>query len=956
MPQNISECRHKRTCGQPRGLLGARTGAVLFFLLPGPSPPHKHKLTLKEDPKSKAYEPTAQHLSTMDDANFRRMYAKAIAEALQAKEEDEKNQSRNNSSSSSNNLSHNFEKAQQAYSELCHDDPIVSGDAACICLARALTPRTNNNIRRDDENLGLCPRLVDGLLQAVTRAESKSSSSGAAIVERSNDTTTNAAAAAAGQTTNEPSSSFGPSSIATKEGYARLAFSVFIEGPYRCIQQSDNLCVASSFLGSLEPPPREGNVNNTELSSEEKSKLVEDATKSIVDGLEQIAMDEERTTIQEKASSQKVGDDGSSSSSSEFFHNKRNQKSIPQKVDNDSLEEIFAEDSDPDDFDFGPDVPYDGNTVGAYYSESENGFDPLKLSQPNDNNQTWDGARKAIMYLMSHLSYGNLLLSSLSSRTWLDMGASDTLADFAFMLLLHNTQDANVTKLQTNEGSLLIPPADVDTDDNNDISALWDRPLFLLRDRALDSNHNHDALVPYLQLLQAFLSHSENAIMSILSSSKKSSSLLLPPITSVGLSGLATLCSSKELTCASASKMNNSSVLSICPRDEVKKTIVSSLYSLAHVLQCVRPRKLDTSQDRMDHERLWIRTAACIFPIIEYLTNLRARFDFQSVFEVGSGGNNYVFNEADAKCIMDSGVFRELLGLYADAIKYSMSDDETHTSEASNVTRMQLLRTIYSLCIMSQEVLGKYAVRVPDLAREVQSAAFTESHVIDGILWTSLSSSILESKLDAPASRLKLRAGVKLKNSSHQADDDTSMAKRSCAGFASLCDSVQLALKALKENISKSSADNEDISKEVLEKQKKTLGDIVCFANCLANCNNATNIWIGCLNNEEAGKAREKLSELRSVLSAIPSYSNELVQIPCEGHKKNDDKDATQKHPREGAPKQKEITSMQKQKEFGKMAASIRSSIKIIAAALDSKGRSMSLKGGMACNVSSKTD
>lgn len=899
----------------------------------------------------------------MEDANFRRMYSKAIAEALQAKEDGEKNQTSNNNC---NTLSHNhstlnFEKAQQAYSELCHDDPILSGDAACICLAQALTPCPSNNTygnRRNDGKLGLCPRLVNGLLQAVTRAESKSPSG--AADKQSNDTTTTDAAVE--QTTNEPPS-FGSSSIATNEGYARLAFSVFIEGPYRCIQQSDSLYVASSFLGSLDPPRRFTNVKDIVLSSEDKSKLVEDATKSIIDGLEQIAMDEEKTTVKETAPNEKGDEDGSSSSSSGFFLNKHNQKDIPQNIDHDSLEELFAEESDPDDFDFGPDViPYDGNIVGAYYSESDHGFDPLKLSQPNAINQTWDGARKAIVYLMSHLSYGSLLLSSLSTRTWVDMGASDTLADFAFMLLLHNS---NGSHPQTNARNLLIPSTDVETNDNDeitldDISALWDRPLFLLRDRALDSNRDHDALVPYLQLLQAFLSHSENAIMSILSSSsssKQSSSLLLPPITSVGLSGLATLCSSKELTCASASKMSNSSVLSICLREEVKKTILSSLYSLAHVLECVRPKKLDTCQDMMEHERLWIRTAACIFPIFEYLTNLRARFDFQSVFEGGSGGNSYAFKEADAKCIMDSGVFREMLALYADAVKYSISDDVTNTSDACNMTRMQLLRTIYGLCVMSPEVLGKYAVRVPDLAREVQSAAFTEKHVIDGILWTSLSSSILESKLDAPASRLKFRAGVKLHNSTRQVDDDTSMAERSCAGFVNLCDSTQLTLHALKEHVSKNAADDEDVSKEVLEKHKKTLGDIVCFANCLANCNNATNIWIGCLSNKEAGEAREKLTELCSVLSAIPSYSNEIIQIPCEGHKKNDDGDAEQVgHSREDASKQKEVKSMQKRKEFGKLVASIRSSIKIIASALDSKGRGMTLKGGMTCNVSSKTD
>jgi hypothetical protein len=534
------------------------------------------------------------------------------------------------------------------------------------------------------------------------------------------------------------------------------------------------------------------------------------------------------------------------------------------------------------------------------------------------------------------------------------MKASDTLADFAFMLLLHHTQEGEAT----NKNSLLISSSiQNDGTDDSDISALWDRPLFILRDRALDSNRDHDALVAYLQLLRAFLSHSENDIMSILSSPSSKQASVLPPITLVGLSGLATLCLSKELTCVSASKMKSSSVLSICPREEVKKAVLSSLYSLAHVLECVRPRKLTSDEEMLECERLWIRTASCIFPIIEYLTNLRARFDFQPVFE-GSGNKNLVFTEADAKCILESGVLRELLALSAAAAKYpSTPADSDKVSDASNVTRSQLLRTIYSLCISSPDVLGKFAVRVPDLAKEVQSSQFMDNSLLDGILWTSLSASMLESKSAVPASRLKLRAGVKLKNSDPV--DDSSMADRSCSGFLGLCNAAQLALNALKESVTEATETAEQDTSKEAEKHKKSLADIICFANCLANCSNATKVWMSSLNSKQDGaqQAKEKITELRSVLANIPSYSDDN-QSQRVGHKKNDDDaDTEQDHYEIDVVKQKETNSTQKRKEFGRIVASVRASVKIIASALESqKGRGLSLKGDLLCNISSKTD
>jgi hypothetical protein len=845
-----------------------------------------------------------------DDERFRRQYAKALAEALLAKEDEEAKRD------------DDARRAQIAYTELSYDDPILSGgDEDCRRLAMALVP-TQLPKCGDAKKLGLSTRLVDGVLQSLSRAESKGTSN---------------------------------------EGMAELAFAVFVEGPYRCIQQAENLTIASTFLGSFEPTICGEDAKRTKLSSEEKSRLVEEATAFIVKGVEKVSMEEEKEKNAQHQPHER-NDDASSSSSSDFFDHNNNDTRNAQE-DYESIEEVFAEESDPDDFEYESEYcppSTVGDAAAEYDDFADSDFDAITLSKPNKINTTWDGARKAMYYLISNISYGKLLLASIPTRIWLDMGLSDTLADFSFMLLLHHANCFTRGDLTDKAETLLTNSTDKDeSDENFDIAALWDRPLILLRDRAFDDAWDHDALIPYLQLLQAFLTHSENDIMSILSSPpSKQQSFDLPPITSVGLSGLATLCSSKEFTSAKASKMSGSTVWSICPREEIKKTIMESLHSLARALECVRPRpSLEGKSDN-----LWIRTAGCIFPIIEYLTNLRSRIDFQSVFE----GKNFALTKTDAACVLESGLFRELLAMYAAAVKCSTftadGDETSASSKAGYVTKVQLLRTIYSLSVSSPEVLGSYAVRVPAIAKEVQSSQFMEENLLDGILWTSLSSSVLESKSDIPAPRLKLRVNTKSKTAGVE-DDVRSMSERSFFGFSKLCSSTLLALVSLKEYVATGVDDggqNENVAKGDIDEHKRSLGDFINLANCLGTSSNALNVWINSMNGKQdfAQQAKEKITKLRSVLTSIPSYSSDK-KTHSTGHKKiDDDEDTEQNLCEEDLLKQNDVRFMQKQKEFGVMVASVRLSVKMIGSALEShKGSGLSsLKGGVSHSISSKSD
>lgn len=916
----------------------------------------------------------------VDEQRFLRQFSKQLASALRAKDEEEaeeRERLRGASSGKSRSLGRNndeWEKIRSTYVELCHDEPIISGgDGDCRRLAKALIPKQSTSSKsagkdKHANKLALSSRLVDGILQATSRAGEKAMTSSS---NNENTTQNNQKNNAAATDTEQDESMFGPSSVTTSEGYAEIAFAIFVEGPYRCIQQADNLQTASSFLGSFTPRDPSNNVPNEKLAAEEKSRLVDEATAKIVSGIEKMAMEGKDTK----------NEDDASSSSSEFFHSNKAAQDANQFDDNDSMKEVFAEDSDPDDFDFGDSSynPYSSsqkssttNTEDVYDDMHGFGFNPLQLSEPNASNQTWEGARQSIHYLLSSLSYGKLVLGSLSSRAWSEDGVSETLADLSFMLLLENTNrgDDDAGKID----SLLQHQVHHDDGQDGlveDIAALWDRPLFLLRDRALDKNRGHDALPSYLQLLTAFISHSEQDVMSILSSplGKSTSDTMLPPATAVGLSSLASLCSSKDMISASSGRMCGTSVWSVCPREEMTKAILSALSSVARIVECVRPRKSIFAKSGPADESTtvnapWIRTAVCIIPIIEYLTNLQARFDFRPLFE-GGGNRNASLSESDAKAISDSGLFREMLSMYTTTRNDENCTADRENPNAEDVVRLQLLRTIFTLSAQSPEVLGRYAVRVPDFAKEVHSSTFMEHDLVDGILWTSIGSSLLENKSDAlNKPRLKLRTNSKLKTKGPLIETK-SMAERGISGFETMCDSSKKALEDLKQFVQ--SAEDHALGDE--EKKgygacKVALGNIKRFSNCLSNCPSATTMWLDSLKNKDDAtqKAGAKIAELKSALATLPSFSDEEIKISHRGHKKDDDDRAVESaEADEASPEdeasQKIQTLKQIRKEYGTIVASVRSSVKVIALALESqKGAGLSVKGPMPYDVSSKTD
>jgi hypothetical protein len=889
------------------------------------------------------------------DEHSRRIFSQKIAEALRLKDEEEaaerdrlRTPSRYNGSLGIDDEGAQWERLRSAYVELCHDYPIVSGgDDICHRLAKALIPRqsTSNllipsNDEQNSKKLALSSRVVNGVLQATARIGEKMTMS---------------SPAQSGGNETERESMFGPSRITTSEGYAELAFAVFVEGLYRCIQNADNMQTASSFLGSFQPP----DVSCDGIGAQDRSRVADEAAANIISGIESIEIEGKRN-----------GQDDAISSPSSVISppSAKKESKLTSYEDNDSLKEVFAEESDPDDFVYeSSPSPYSGisylqeifgekpklDNFDIFGGSHELGFDPLKLSEPCEANRTFDGARKSIHYLLSKLSYGSLAFGSLSSRAWSQGGMSESLADLSFILLLEvSSRDQG----DTGKPNSLLHPAHRDGLDasENDIATLWERPFFTLRDRALDENHGHDALPSFLQLIAAFLSHSEPKLIY---SSPVAIGESLPVVVTVGISSLAMICSSKEMISASSGRMCVTSAWSVCPREEIKKSITSSLYSLTRILECTAPKRViyakqkaaDIEKDESAQKKtLWIRIVVSIIQILEYLTNLQARFDFQPLFE-GGCTRQTTLSKSDAQAVSDSGLFREMLSVYT----ATRNEEETSMRgkpSAKDVVRMQLLRTIFSLSTQSPEVLGKYAVRVPDFVKEIQSSTFMDNNLVDGILWASVGSSILEHDISDATNmpRLKLRVTSK-SNSKGSPTETKSLADRSIAGFVTMCNLTKKALIDLKQCDLYSEEHNlGDEQKKKYDECKIALDDIKLLSNCFTSCPVVAAMWLGSLRKKEGAntEAKEQVADLKSILGYLPSFPVDEFDMLHPGHKKDDD---VKNGESEEADCQKIQTIKQFRKDYRATVASVRSCVKVIALALESQQLSGS-------HSSSKTD
>jgi predicted metal-binding transcription factor (methanogenesis marker protein 9) len=386
---------------------------------------------------------------------------------------------------------------------------------------------------------------------------------------------------------------------------------------------------------------------------------------------------------------------------------------------------------------------------------------------------------------------------------------------------------------------------------------------------------------------------------------------------------------------------------------------MSSLYYLAKIVECVTPRKskfikngdANHTRDNMAQENSqWMRVIICIIQIVEYLTNLQARFDFQPLFE-GGGNRQPTLSLSEAKGISDSGLFREMLSLYT-ATRTEKETMNTEQPIATDVVRMQLLRTIFMLSIHSLDVLGQFAVRVPDFVNEIHSSEFMSNNLVDGILWASLGSCLLE-KAAGAVNVPRLKVLTKSKSNSVAISSNTiSLAGYVVLGFEALCNSTIKALQSLKRCIQSS----EDVGR--CDEHRKeydaclaALADIRLISKCFSACPCVTEMLMDVLGMEgdEYSESKKRFTELKSILKNISTHTEEEIDIISPtGHKKDDDAKSIELL-NELDPKVQ--TMKQFRKDYRATVGSVRLYVKVVSLALESQKGS-----GLLLDKSSKTD
>ena len=613
----------------------------------------------------------------MDDSRFKQAYGKAIAEALLAREEEEKASTKSSSSLAS------LESIRNTYRAFHYDDPILPWDGDCTSLAYALLSTFDNvdsaykakvdkirKMKRDEEvtsidsncEFGLSNRFVQGVIDICT----KNSSSDIAKSSKEESQKTD-------ELDKEDESEIdfakhldGPMLPSPKEnGYCDLAFVVFVLGPLMCCKEIKSLSDEGSWNINTVHQFLEGyTVPSSNSIMADRPDLPPLNNNSALPDIAPLNL---KKTISEEINNKTNGDG-----------------------DEESLKETFAAEEDDDDFDFGSDR----------YSH-ETTLQPVQATQVR-NDLTSDEAASRIKHLLNELSYARL--SSMSETSWKKWNVSKRLIEF--ILVLQSFGSDNVKDHCNNIESL---------------SLHFNKPLFVLRDRALDERYNHDALVDYLHLVEKLLHI--NAV--------NDDSYKMRLDRAVSLSILAGLCSSDDIlgTRKKAEKA------------KIRTTIIKSLDTFTSCIEYVRAKKstivaVSTCTEKatkgFNQGQGWMHVVMNIVPILDFFTSIKS----QTTCKALDNAPIHKLSKDEGHAMLQSGFFRELILLYTGSLKVSGSQSGDALYE-KDFCRDQLLRSTLILSAQCPSHLGKYATRVQELKNVLYSESFASDNE-DSILWYAL--------------------------------------------------------------------------------------------------------------------------------------------------------------------------------------------------------------------------
>jgi hypothetical protein len=476
----------------------------------------------------------------------------------------------------------------------------------------------------------------------------------------------NAAAAAAAAVTD-------PNSTALT--LAKLAFCVLVQVPLECCeqilqssQQEVPLSTVQKYLGSYK-----GTMPTTDKASSSAEGI--EASKPKNDDDAQI-MDERVNQLVDGLAG--MGSEESVSSSKE--HQTAN-------IEESSLNEVWATESDPSDYDYGEGLTND-TAQFPQSPEIVDMLDPVILSQ-QDSDLTLDEARIAIGSLLQQANYS--LFAPLFQLSTKQVETYISQLTQLLLLLLQPPQ------------SILLLSNDRKGEEETSFSSLSSSPLqdamliplWILRDAALHhpSKEHSFYTSSYMEVLQTLLAV-DQAYQSD-TNHRKQSSVCSASI--VGLSALSSWCCSAQISVSSTTT-----------------AILDSMNDLAHVME----RASESGyRDNLKHS---------MTPIVEVLTGIT--YEERKV-QTGNTAGMMI-----PQTMLNSGFLRQLLVL-------SLEESSSSSTTTGSLPPYYLDHALWGLCVVYPTVVGKYVARYPGFSTIVRRYhhsppdTMTSRDCVHSILW-----------------------------------------------------------------------------------------------------------------------------------------------------------------------------------------------------------------------------
>ena len=667
------------------------------------------------------------------DEAFLRRFAAQIGTALREREDDKDKQS--------SNIPSIEESVEDLYRSLVFDEPSIDHISNLPVVASALARQLLSS-SSTTSSYALSNRLLNGVIYLcnqntkplVAKSENENESN-----NHNNDTVVHST---------------------IKTAMAKLAFSILIDIPLECCRDENpsserNMNKIRNILGSYKGSSMQDKKNHLKNIKSSTSTIDDDSSHS-----NNIHNEDKKRSM---SNFMKYNDDNVNSSSSsdnkEDDNNNNAGEEIQQQKQQSIVEEVWATESDPSDYDFGDDTPADVITsAGADTIQEENDWlNPKMLSRP-DLSLTLQQTRDSIGTLLQLASY--TLLEPIFYLPQKDTSRyASQLTQLVLTLLKPRRKDRS-TSSSLPESSLL--------DSSVDYAILY--PLWILRDAAAYHTNSTSKTIRqscttnygqiYLEILQTLLAIDQAYLQDVGSSATSIKATSDPDLdlcvaSIVGLSALSAWCSMQK-------KFTQSTV----------DAIVDSMNDLSHVVE----RAEQTYKKNLPNT---------LIPILEILSGIY--YDHVD--------SNISSTSSVPQTLLNSGFLRQILALL------------TLDGEASTRDLLGFHHALWGLCQSFPKIVGKYVFRYPGSSQIIRSYATnlgssSPQNCVQSILWniygwyqckqSSLASGGMNTVLKKIGSSTS--DGKKLLNTSRLTEDECSEV---CSkAWSQLCKLVIQALEA----------------------------------------------------------------------------------------------------------------------------------------------------------------